>query len=100
MKKFLIFTMMLLCMAFSASAQSSSAITEEQAIEIAQQEVIKRGGSLENVERVHAFFDNELGFWVVSLDGKPTSTGGYQIGNDAAVIVSPDGENVKFIPAY
>ena len=98
MKKFLIFTMMLLCMAFSASAQSSSAITEEQAVEIAKQEAIRQGANLEYTESIDAFFIEEYGVWVVGFQPKPSPSGGYRLGGERFIKISADGTKVEVMP--
>jgi len=96
MKNFLITTMMLLSMLFSAHAQTSSVISEEQALEIAKQEAIRQGADLENTESIQAFFLDEFGFWVIGFQPK-SPNGGNPLDTEGFIRVSADGSKVEIL---
>ncbi|RUS66521.1 hypothetical protein CUZ56_01801 [Saezia sanguinis] len=101
MKKFWSISLLLFISSlFSAWSYAQSTITQEQAIEIAKQELLNEGGDIEWIGDTIVMFDEECNCWGIIFESKQLPNGGYLIGDHVSAEVSPDGSSVQLRAGY
>lgn len=93
MKK-LLFTFIALCsIGFSAYAQDNIRITEQQAIEIANEHLIERGNCVNACIGNVAIFDDSKGTWFMVFS--PQLPDGSSLSTTLSIYVSADGKTIN-----